>query len=77
MLIALLAVAVVLSPPDCGSRSAQQPLREVAEGIIAADNERAIDKVLSYYADDALLMPPNEPSVSGVAAIRPRYEALF
>jgi ketosteroid isomerase-like protein len=75
MITALLVLSALGA--DCGSRNAQQPLRDVAEGIVAADNARAIDKVLSYYADDALLMPPNEPSVSGLAAIRPRYEGLF
>ncbi len=52
-------------------------VRAVAEGIIAADNARDLDRVLGYYADDAVLMPPNEPPVQGKEGIRPRYESLF
>ncbi|MEO8500799.1 MAG: hypothetical protein ABI565_07775 [Vicinamibacteria bacterium] len=35
-------------------------VRAVATGIVAADNERNIEQVLSYYAPDAILMPPGE-----------------
>ncbi|MEZ4456375.1 MAG: SgcJ/EcaC family oxidoreductase [Gemmatimonadales bacterium] len=52
-------------------------VRAVAEGIIAADNARDLERVLGYYAPDAVLLPPGEPPVQGRAAIRPRYEGLF
>jgi uncharacterized protein (TIGR02246 family) len=52
-------------------------VRAVATGIVEADNARDVERVLGYYADDAVLLPPNEPPVKGKAAIRPRYEALF
>lgn len=51
--------------------------RAVAEGIIAADNARDITRVLGSYADDAILMPPNEPPVTDHAVIQERYEGLF
>lgn len=71
MLAALLLI--VLAPEE----PAALAVRRVAEGIIAADNNRDIEGVLSFYATDAVLLPPNEPPLSGHAAIRPRYEALF
>ncbi len=49
----------------------------VARSIVAADNDRDLEAVLAHYADDAVLLPPGEPAVHGVARIRPRYEALF
>ena len=49
----------------------------MADGIIAADNARDITSVLSFYHEDAVLMPPNEVPVSGRKSIRPRYETLF
>jgi uncharacterized protein (TIGR02246 family) len=52
-------------------------VRAVAMGIVAADNARDIERVLSYYGDDAVLMPPGESAVAGRTAIRPRYESLF
>jgi len=72
---------VLLAVAPNGLR-AQQPMasdavRAVANGIIAADNARDIDRVMSFYADDAVLMPPNASPVTGHRAIRPRYETLF
>jgi acetoin utilization deacetylase AcuC-like enzyme len=52
-------------------------VRAVAEGIVAADNARDLERVLGYYAPRATLMPPGEPPVTGHEAIRPRYEQLF
>jgi ketosteroid isomerase-like protein len=49
----------------------------VAAGIIAADNAGDIVTVLGYYADSAMLLPPNEPPVAGITEIRHRYEGLF
>ena len=57
--------------------SAVDSVRAVAEGIIAADNARDIERVLQLYADDAILLPPNANPVIGKTAIRPRYEMLF
>jgi uncharacterized protein (TIGR02246 family) len=75
-----LPVATSVGPhaPECDSSAvAVRAVRGVADGIIAADNERSVDRVLAFYAPDALLLPPNEAPVSGYAAIRPRYETLF
>jgi ketosteroid isomerase-like protein len=52
-------------------------VRAVADGIIAADNERAIERVLDFYADDAIWLPPDEPPVQDRSVIRQRYESLF
>jgi hypothetical protein len=35
-------------------------IRAVASGIVAADNRRDAERVLAYYAADAVLMPPGE-----------------
>ena len=76
VLVCLLGVASEVcgqAPQEADARL----VREVAVGIISADNARDLTRVLSFYADDAILMPPNEASVRGKAAIRPRYERLF
>ncbi len=80
---AILALAAILSGPGCAApeRSAgareENRIREVAMGIVAADNERDLDRVLAHYTDNAVLFPPNHPPVRGKEAIRPRYETLF
>lgn len=58
-------------------RASSEQVRAVAHGIITADNDRDLLRVLSYYAVDAILLPPNEPAVVGHDAIRPRYQNLF
>lgn len=52
-------------------------LRAVAEGIIAADNARDLERVIDYYTVNAVLMPPGEAAVVGRDRIRPRYAELF
>jgi uncharacterized protein (TIGR02246 family) len=57
--------------------AAEAKVRAVAEGIITADNKRDLKSVLSYYATDAILMPPGGNIIAGVDSIRPGYESLF
>jgi uncharacterized protein (TIGR02246 family) len=80
----LLAVALFAGaseaapPPDCRPDAPGVPeIRAVASGIVAADNRRDIERVLAFYAADAILMPPREAPVAGRDSIRPRYETLF
>ena len=72
------AVASAATRSACkpGAEEARQA-RAVAIGIIEADNRRDIERVLRYYAADAVLMPPGEGPVTGREAIRPRYEEMF
>jgi len=52
-------------------------VRAVATGIVDADNDQDLARVLDHYAEDAVLMPPGEAPVMGKEEIRPRYETLF
>lgn len=52
-------------------------VRQVATGIVQADNLREIERVLAFYDENAVLLPPNDDPVRGLEAIRPRYEGLF
>lgn len=65
------ACATPQSPSDVAA------VRATATGIVEADNQRALDRVLDFYADDAILLPPGEAAVAGKPKIRPRYESLF
>jgi len=70
--------ACMTASADCGEASAAAlAVRAVAEGIIAADNGRDMVRVLAFYADDAIWLPPDEPPVTDRAVIRQRYEGLF
>lgn len=81
---AAVAVALLLLVPSglvaqvCeGAARDSVAVVEVARGIIAADNAGDLERVLTYYAHDAVLHPPGEGPVTGPGAIRPRYEGLF
>jgi uncharacterized protein (TIGR02246 family) len=74
----LLLQTAPLTGQDCGPAPADTAgVLRVAHGIIAADNDRSLEKVLGFYRLDAVLLPPGEPMVRGRDEIRPRYAALF
>jgi uncharacterized protein (TIGR02246 family) len=52
-------------------------IRVVTSGIIAADNTGNAAAVVRFYADDAVLLPPNDAPVVGKDAIRARYDEGF
>jgi uncharacterized protein (TIGR02246 family) len=52
-------------------------IRAVTSGIIAADNTGDALAVIRFYADDAVLLPPNGAPVVGKDVIRARYEEGF
>jgi uncharacterized protein (TIGR02246 family) len=68
-------------PTASATCSADDPeaaqVRAAATGIVDADNARALERVLGYYAADAILLPPGDPIVHGRDRIRPVYVALF
>jgi uncharacterized protein (TIGR02246 family) len=57
--------------------SARAQVRAVVQGIIAANAAADVDRVMRFYADDAVLIPPNLPTIDGRDAIREDYERLF
>ncbi|MGH9873980.1 MAG: YybH family protein [Pyrinomonadaceae bacterium] len=73
--IALLAFALACQPqtpataPD--TRAADEAaIREFDEQWSKAASDKNLDKMLSYYADDALVLQPNGPMVNTKQAIR-------
>lgn len=52
-------------------------VRRVVDGIIAAGNAGDLEAMLSFYAEDAILLPPNGDPIRGLAAIRQHYQELF
>jgi ketosteroid isomerase-like protein len=50
---------------------------ETLSEIIKADNSGDVDKIVSLYTNDAMLMPAGKPNISGSGAIRKNYEGIF
>jgi len=76
-LVADVPVAAQVTRPCTSTADGVDAINAVASGIIAADNARALERVLQYYTADAIWMPPGQAAVVGRAAIRGRYEELF
>jgi ketosteroid isomerase-like protein len=55
-------------------RAAVDALREREVAVLASGN---VDSISSVYAEDIDMMPPNEPALSGLAAVRPWVEGMF
>ena len=69
-----LLLAFVVACAGCASVGSQADVRSEilrldTEWSRAAQN-RDVDRVLSFWADDAIVFPPGSPAVSGKAAIR-------
>jgi ketosteroid isomerase-like protein len=70
--IALAAVALGgcsgAAPVD--SAAARETLAEAAEAYHAAAAAKSVEAVVAFYADDALMIPPNAPLVEGLGGVR-------
>ena len=53
------------------------PLLDLTKQYLAAAKARDAAKVASFYAEDAVVMPPNAPPIEGRRAIQRDHERLF
>ena len=60
-----------------GNSAEESAVRKVLAGLSAADKSGDMAAVLSHYADDAMILPPNAPVLAGQAGVRSFYEILF
>jgi ketosteroid isomerase-like protein len=75
----LFAVAASAQAPQAARSLTQQDLaalRAIADEDASLVRGKRWDVLVSQYAEDAVRMPPNEPTVQGRAAIRKTLEAL-
>ena len=74
----LLAACAQPAPPafDATSESAKLMQRD-AEWADAATAGKDVEKILSYWSDDAVVMEPGQPAVEGKAALRAMVTASF
>lgn len=52
-------------------------IRSASGECAAAAAEKDLDKTMSFFADDALMMPSNAPLVSGKDAVRQEWEKMM
>src|SRR5262249_35002375 len=52
-------------------------ISRVHKEYVAAHNDSDADRLVALFTDDAILMPMDEPSLTGKKAIREHYEEFF
>jgi uncharacterized protein (TIGR02246 family) len=73
----LLAYFVSSGLPKSQNDADEKAILKLLDRLMAADNAGDVDQIISFYADDAITMPPNDNIVIGKAAIAARYKAGF
>jgi ketosteroid isomerase-like protein len=69
VLLASCAKSVAAAPFDANAESTKLMQRD-AEWADLATAGKDVEKILSYWTDDAIVMEPGQPAVEGKAAIR-------
>jgi ketosteroid isomerase-like protein len=76
--IALLSLAFVCLSSAADTKSAiEQALRDLDEQWSEAAGAKDVDKTVSFYSDDAIVMPPNAASATTKEAIRALWKDLL
>ncbi|MCX6225541.1 MAG: nuclear transport factor 2 family protein [Bacteroidia bacterium] len=65
------------SAPKVDVRAEADAIRNLEDQWAVAIRSKDVDKIVSYYAPDAVSMPADKPILSGTQAIRKSQEAEF
>src|SRR5438046_10707040 len=74
--IALLSFAFVGTTSSADTKI-EQALRDLDAKWSAAAGDKDIDKTVSYYSEDAVVMPPNAPSAKTKETIRGAWKEML
>ena len=84
VLLALLSLSIACqTQPAADTRSAdtraadETTLRNLDAEWSKAAGAKDVEKTASYYSDDALVLPPNSPTLQGKAAARGMWQGMF
>ena len=69
-------LAVVLMSPAVMAADLAA-FQKLADEFDAAAAAKSLDRVMAFYAEDAVFMPPNMPTMTGQAAIRQFWTGLL
>ena len=82
MMTALAALA--LGAAACGGPKAEEfttsdsaAIRQVDADYVAAFNAKDLEKILAFYTDSSVFMPPNAPLLRGKDPLRSFYTDMF
>ena len=75
--IALLSIAVVGAAAAAEPSAMEQTIRDLDDQWSKAAGAKDVDKTVSFYSDDAVVMPPNAPRATTKEAIRTIWKDLL
>src|SRR5881396_3373567 len=76
--VALLPLGLICTAPAAGTKGTdEQAVRDADAAWSKAAAAKDLDKTVSFYADDALVLPPNEPAVTSKDGIRNLWKGLI
>ncbi len=70
LVLAIPVVAGIACAPQVDTGAVQAALRQADSAYRAAAQSKNLDAIVDLYARDAVMYPPNEPTVSGIEGVR-------
>jgi Ketosteroid isomerase homolog len=74
---ALLSFALVITSSAAGTKAIEQSLRDADAAWSKAAGSKDLDKTVSYYSDDAIVLPPNASAATTKEAIRKIWQEML
>jgi ketosteroid isomerase-like protein len=75
--VALLSLALVITSSAADTRATEQNLRDLDDQWSAAAGAKDLEKTVSFYSEDAIVMPPNASAATTKEAIRKVWQDLL
>lgn len=75
--LVVLPLAIVCNFPPTANGADEKALRDADAEWSKAAGAKDLDKTVSFYADDALVLPPNEAAVTSKDGIRSLWKGLI
>ena len=75
--LVVLPLAIICNFPPTANGADEKALRDADAEWSKAAGAKDLDKTVSFYADDALVLPPNEAAVTSKNGIRSLWKGLI
>jgi len=76
--VALLPLGLICTAPAAGTKGTdEQAVRDADAAWSKAAGAKDLDKTVSFYADDAIVLPPNEAAVTSKDGIRNLWKGFI
>ena len=73
----LLSLALVITSSAADTKATEQNLRDLDDQWSAAAGAKDLEKTVSFYSEDAIVMPPNASAATTKEAIRRVWQELL